>query len=597
MNQQDANPGLNIDPEGARKELSRILASKAFRQADRLKRFLNFIVRETLEGRAEGLKEFSVGIEVFDRDPTFDPRSDPIVRVQARRLRAQLGRYYAEEAEPGEIILEVPKGRYAAVFKSPTVTRPVLAMKSASPLLINRNTVLALPFSDYSPGGDQKHFCAGLKEEIIHRLAEMAEVRLVVCNSAPRSDGEWNLQEEAIRANASLVVAGSVRKSDGLVRVTSNLIDAVSGCYLWSMTIDGSQNSPFTIQEEVAQAVAKKLETEMALGQVRKSFRPPAQNRAAVNFYTQGRYHLDQRTEESLRKAAGLFEKAVAEDGQYAQAYSGLADAYGLLSHYGVLAPAEVWTKTASNAALAVLCDEHSVEAHTSLAHVKATQDWDWSGAEAEFQRAISLDSRYSRAHHWYALSFLAPVGRLDDAREEMLIAQTLDPISAIISRDLARIYYYMRDYERALEECDRTIELDPHFTPAYALLGLVQELRGEFEEAAAAFQCAIQLSPRSPSLRAELGHSLALSGKGSEARRILNGIREVMEQRYVSPFHLALLFIALGEIEEGFRWLEKAFDDRCFDLISLKIDPRLDPVKTNPQFIALAGRLGLPEL
>ena len=162
----------------------------------------------------------------------------------------------------------------------------------------------------------------------------------------------------------------------------------------------------------------------------------PTENLAAYNLYLQGRYHLNQRTEEGLRKAVEFFDKAIVEDAQYAQAYSGLADAYSLLGHYGVLAPAEVWTKTASNAAWAVLQDEHSAEAHTSLAHVKSTQDWDWLGAEREFQRALSLDPRYPTAHHWYAVSCLAPMGRLDDAREEMLLAQALDPISSIIARD-----------------------------------------------------------------------------------------------------------------------------------------------------------------
>src|SRR5204862_5115448 len=171
--------------------------------------------------------------------------------------------------------------------------------------------------------------------------------------------------------------------------------------------------------------------------------------------YVQGRYHLSQRTEEGLRRAVDFFDRAIAEDANYAQAYSGLSDAYGLLGHYGVLAPAEVWTKTASNSAWAVLQDENSVEAHTSLAHVKATQDWDWLGAEREFQRAIGLDPRYATAHHWYAVSCLAPLGRLDQATDEILLAQSLDPSSSIIARDLARVYYYKQDDETALDQCD----------------------------------------------------------------------------------------------------------------------------------------------
>jgi serine/threonine-protein kinase len=282
------------------------------------------------------------------------------------------------------------------------------------------------------------------------------------------------------------------------------------------------------------------------------------------------------------------------EDAQYAQAYSGLADAYGLLGHYGALSPAEVWTKAASNAAWAVLQDENSAEAHTSLAHVKGTQDWDWLGAEREFNRAISLDPRYPTAHHWYAVSCLAPLGRLDDALTEMAMAQALDPISSIIARDLARMHYYRRDFEAALEQCDRAIELNPHFTPAYWILGLVQEQRGDFDESAAAFQRAIQLSPQSPLMQAALGRTLALSSKRNEALRILQELHELAERRYVSPFEIASLHFALGQSDQAFDWLTKAFQDRCFELICLKVDPRMASLWGNPRFQNLFRQLGL---
>jgi len=308
----------------------------------------------------------------------------------------------------------------------------------------------------------------------------------------------------------------------------------------------------------------------------------------------QGRYHVNQRTEEGLRKAVDFFEKAIVENAQYAQAYSGLADAYGLLGHYGALAPAEVWTKAASNAAWAVLQDENSAEAHTSLAHVKSTQDWDWLGAEKEFQRAIALDPRYPTAHHWYAMSCLAPLARLDQACEEMMLAQALDPISSIIGRDLARIYYYKQDYDAALEQCDHTIELNPHFSPAYWILGLVQEQRGDFDESAAAFQRAIQLSPGSPLMKAALGRTFALSKKHAEAQQILAELHELSARRYVSPFELAAIHFALGQVGDGFHWLTKAFQDRCFELICLRVDPRWESLRGDPQFQTLFAQLGL---
>lgn len=583
MNSQGSTPELAKDAgERALGQLNRILSSKAFRQADRLKRFLSFVVAETISGRSDRLKEFAVGVEVFGKDTSFDPRNDPIVRVQARRLRAQLARYYREEGQEDELVIEMPKGGYAPIFR-PLKSAP--PKRSISTALVSRNTVLVLPFADHSPASDQQYFCEGLSQEIIHTLAGMDAIRLVA--SSPEASGRQNA--------AALIIAGSVRLSGSEVRITTNLVDTAGDCFLWSGSIDRKLENIFAIQEEVARAIAEELKVQLAGGQTARGSVRPTENLAAYNLYLQGRYHLNQRTEEGLRKAVEFFDKAIVEDAQYAHAYSGLADAYSLLGHYGVLAPAEVWTKTASNAAWAVLQDEHSAEAHTSLAHVKSTQDWDWLGAEREFQRALSLDARYSTAHHWYAVSCLAPMGRLEEAREEMSLAQELDPISSIIARDLARVHYYRQDFEAALDQCDHAIELNPHFSPAYWILGLVQEQRGEFDESVAAFQRAIQISPRSPIMQAALGRTLALSGKRQDALRILEDLHKLAEKRYVSPFELASLHFALGQSDEGFEWLSKAFQDRCFELISLRVDPRWQSLKNNPQFHQLFSRLGLP--
>ena len=310
----------------------------------------------------------------------------------------------------------------------------------------------------------------------------------------------------------------------------------------------------------------------------RSSSRSPAagdrrssDNLAARNLYLQGRYHLNQRTEEGLQKAVDFFEKALVEDAQFALAHSGLADALGLLAHYGVLGPADVWAKAASSAASAVMLDGHSAEAHTSLAHVRATQDWDWAGAEREFQRAIQLNPRYPTAHHWYAMSCLVPMGRLDEALEQMLLAQSLDPVSSIIARDVAVIHCYRRDFDAALEQCDQTIELNPHFAPAYLTLGLIQEQRKDFDESAAAFSRAVDLAPHSPRMHAALARTLALSGRLDQAPSRARRARSAAATRYVSPFEFVAVYFALGEAGKGFRWLAKACDDRCFELLALE--------------------------
>jgi serine/threonine-protein kinase len=305
---------------------------------------------------------------------------------------------------------------------------------------------------------------------------------------------------------------------------------------------------------------------------------------------------LDQRTEEGLKRAGEFFEKALAEDPQYALAHSGLSDAFALLGHYGVLGPADVWPKAASSAASAVMLDSHASEAHTSLAHMKATQDWDWPASEREFRLAISLDRGYATAHHWYAMSCLIPLGRLDEALDEMFVAQSLDPVSSIVARDIATIQLYRRDLDAALEHCDHTVELNPYFSAAYWTLGLIQEQREELDEALAACQRGLHLSPESPRMHAALGRVLALTGDQKGAAQIMRTLREFATQRYVSPVEFACLHLSLGQSHRALRSLAEAARDRCFDLLAIRYDPRFDPLRDDERFKAVRQQIGIKE-
>ena len=562
-----------VETESIQAQLNRIMNSATFQQVDRLKRFLTFVVEETAAGRGGQLKEYVIGVQVFDKNVSFDPRTDPIVRVQARRLRVRLAKYYKDEGGHDTLLIELPKGGYTPSFRK---MEPVPVKRSIPGALASRNTVAVTRFTDQSPAGDLAYFCGGLADEIVHALVAGHDLRV--------------LSQET---DAAMVVGGSVRRTGNTVRVTAQIVDGPSGAYLWSQNFDGDLDAALDLQERVAAGVRGMLQT-AASDAPRRALLRPIENLAARNLYLQGRYHLNQRTEDGLKKALDFFEKALAEDSQYAQASSGLADTYSLMGHYGVVAPVEVWTKTASCAAMAVMLDESSAEAHTSLAHVKCTQDWDWQGAQREFQRAIALDPKYATAHHWYAVSCLAPMGQLDEALEEILIAQSLDPVSSIIAREIAVIHYYRRDFEAALEQIDHTVELNPHFSPAYWTLGLIQEQQGEFEESVAAFERAIQLSPQNPRMRGALGRTLALSGKKKLAGRILGELKELAGKRYVSPFDIASMHFAMGEREEGYEWLGQAFRDRCFELLCLMVDPRFDSLRGDERFVELAKQLGL---
>jgi serine/threonine-protein kinase len=567
-------------------ELARILRSETFQQADRLKRFLTFIVSEAIAGRQTQLKEYVIGVQVFRKEESFDPRTDPIVRVQARRLRAKLVRDYREEGRSDSLTIDLPKGGYAPVFRPRE--GPVLARRSIGAVLLSRNNIAVLRPADHSPAKDLGYLCDAIRDEVVHRLAQLPGVRILASKSGESVD---DLDEAS--KDAPIVLGGNVRRSGSRLRIGVQLIDSATNSYLWSEAIDTDAGDAFLAQDRIADAVVNRLEKELT-SRRRGGPSDRSDNLTAKNLYLQGRYHLSQRTEEGLRKAVDFFEKSLAEGAQYALAHSGLADAYGLLTHYGVLAPADVWTKAASHAASAVMLDDRSAEAHTSLAHVKATQDWDWAGAEREFQRAISLDSTYSTAHHWYAASCLAPLGRLDEALDEIIAAQALDPVSSIVARDLAVIHFYRRDFETALEQCDHAIELNPHFAPAYWMLGVIQEQRRELDESAAAFQRAVHLSPETPRMHGALGRTFALTGRKKQALEVLRKLEGYAKARYVSPLEFAWIQFALGNEDVGFRWLAQACSDRSFDLTCIKVDPRFDPLRDDDRFKALMRQIGV---
>src|SRR3954463_41354 len=234
--------------DAVRDHLDRVLASPTFQQGDRLKRFLKFIVLEAVAGRRHELKEYVIGVQVFGKEDTFDPRTDPIVRVQARRLRAKLVRYYREEGRADETVIELPKGGYAPVFKQRDT--PVLVKRSVAAALVSRNTIAVLPFADHSVEHDLGYFCHGIREETVHHLTRFASLR-ILASDEPRVTGD--------KTDAALIIGGSVRRSGQRLRLTAQLIDGATGCYIWSESVDALVGELFAAQERVAAAVAARI--------------------------------------------------------------------------------------------------------------------------------------------------------------------------------------------------------------------------------------------------------------------------------------------------------------------------------------------------
>jgi len=559
-----------------RDQIERIVLSVAFRTSDRLKHFLTFVAGEALQGKADSLKEYSVGVHVFGRETAFDPRTDPVVRVQARRLRARLERYYKEEGQHDEIVVDLPKGGYAPVFRCREVTVPP---KPPASSVVQDNTVVVQPIADLSPGHGLGAFCAGLTREVIRRLASLKGLRVAAPQLPPG-------------AAAAMLLEGSISQASEGYRLTVNLVNLTNGFYECCESINVPSIDTFAVQDGIADTLTERLRPHVTSS--RAARRQQTENLTARNLCKQGLYHLEQRTDESLERAAELFERAVIEDAQYSLAHSGLSDAYSMLGSYGLRPSTSMVTMAMSSAATGVMLDGESAQARTSLAHAKARAHWNWLDAELDFQAAIRLDPTYATGHHWYARCCLVPLGRLDEARDEVLLAHSLDPVSSIIAREVASIHYYRRDFEAALAHCDQAIELNPYFPHAYFILSLVQEKLGDFDEALAALLRGAQLAPKSPRMIASLGRAQAIAGLHDDAVKSLARLKELERTRHVSAWEHAILYLGMKDHDRCFEKLHLALQDRFFDLTLLSVDPRFDALRADDRFTALLQKVGI---
>lgn len=585
-----------------RTQLNRILDSPTFAKSPRLSRFLLFIVEQTLLGYSAQIKEYQLGLEVFDRGEGFDPRLDPIVRVAARRLRSYLERYYEVEGQHDPVRIALHKGTYVPVFRltgtgaSRNSTRALL--QPVRPDKKARISLVVLPFSDHSPKRDQGYFCDGLTEELIRALTRASPLRVIAWPSAFRLKGDpRDVREIGAELRVKMALQGSIRKHLDRIRVTVKLIEFLESRYVWSETYDCSLKDVFAVQERIAKAIVEALEIQIAAEQPPQLIRRGTENLQAYKLYLKGRYYWNSRTEEGLKKAIETFQQAVAEDSYYALAYAGLADAYSLLGFYGTAPPTE-FQKTATDAALrAVEIDPTLNEAHTSLAYVRAVYEYDWGASEREFETALALGPDFATTHHWYAIGLLAPLGRLQEAAYEIRRACELDPISLAVNRDAAVILYYQRQYDAVIEQCQRTLTLEPVFHGGYWALGLAYEQKSMFPEAVSAFMRGLQ-APQGdvsdPQLLGSLAHTYALWGRRSEALGILSRLCTLAEHRYICPFEFALAHMGLGQLDQAFDWLQKLYDVRSYELTRLRVDPRYDSLRSDARFGSFLARLGL---
>ncbi len=445
-----------------------------------------------------------------------------------------------------------------------------------------------LPFANLGGDKENEFFSDGITEELIDALANLEGIRVVARTSAFAYKGKnVNVRQIGEELNVATVLEGSVRRQGNQLRVVAQLIGVADGYHLWSKTYDRELKNVFAVEDELAHAIVQALMPRLVPGAplVLQS----TASTEAHDLYLKGRFFWNQRTKEGLTKAAALFEQAIALDPAYALAHSGLADCYALFSNYGVGHASELLPKARMHALAAVRLDESLAEGHTSLADV-AMNDFDWATAEREFKRSVQLGPGYATAHHWYAI-YLLCVGRLAEAQAEIERARQLDPTSRIITNWVGIVLYLNRQYDRAIEESLKTLELDPGWVQARTVLVLSYLRTGRLAEAQAALPRATSAPDRSATLRVEV---LAASGDQPAARRLLSDLDRGLGAVSIPRVAQATAHLSVGDKDGAFLWLERGVDERDTSVFAMKFNPDLDPIRSDPRYHKLLKRMNL---
>jgi TolB-like protein/Flp pilus assembly protein TadD len=436
----------------------------------------------------------------------------------------------------------------------------------------------------------------GMADTLIARLSNIRDISVRPISAVRKYAG---VEQDAVAAGreqkVDAVIDGQIQKSGDKIRVTVRMVSVEGATSMWTNQFDDDIKDLFRVQDSIAERVATALALKLTGEEKEQLAKSYTNNAEAYQLYLLGRYHVNRLTDEGFLKSLDYFQQAVEKDPKFALAHAGVAGSYNALAAFNVRSPAEVYPKARSAAHNALNLDQMLAQAHTELALVNLTFDWDWAGAEKEFKRAIEINPSDSDAHFSYSY-YLTFMGRFDNAIAEIRKARELDPVSLVKLTGLAQVLLLARRYDEALEQCRKALEMDPNLGFAYWLLGLVHMYKRSYDLAIPALQKSIPLSGDSPDEPCSLAQAYALSGKRAEAQKLLVALKEQARRKYVSGAPLAVLYFSLGEKDQAFALLEKAYNDRDNMMILLKVDPYFDVLRSDARFTALLHRVGFPD-
>jgi TolB-like protein len=630
--------------DSVRRSLHDILTSEAFKGGKRAQDFLQLVVEHALAGRLDNLRERMLGAEMFGRPIGYDTANDAVVRVKASEVRKKLLQYYQTLPITPTVRIDLQAGSYVPQFyfdtsvstspdvsaaldsdlggiappappvnssaiqdKGASISRPLWLFLAATLVILvavgfvaiqrrghaavprQIRSIAILPLLNYSGDPKQEYFADGMTEELTAELGQVTSLRVISRTSTMTYKGTTKtLPEIASELHVDGIVEGSIVREGNQVRITVQLIDSNTDQHIWAHSYDHDMTNVLELQSEVARAIADQIQIELTPQQQARLNRTQHVNPQAVELYLQGIQRLNMG---SPKDAIGFFRQAIEKDPEYAAAHAALANAYGWMGNAGWMSYTEAFSLQKTEALKSIELDPSRPEGHLELGLAALNQSWDWTTQKREFERALALDAN-STSVHWAYANYLDLVGRPDEAINEAKKALQLDPVSSRSFMNLGFVYYYAHQYDKALDAMQQSAAL--HANPAEILfpLGDIYVEKGMYEEGIGEFKKLGDM----PHALGHMGNAYARSEKTAEARAILPKLTQHIEKTGIGRYEIALVYAGLGEKDNAFAWLEKAFQSRDKGVTYLKIDPCLQPLRSDSRFQDLVKRAGLPQ-
>jgi TolB-like protein/Tfp pilus assembly protein PilF len=637
-----------------RDHLKEVTASRAFAGSKRAQDFLQLIVEHALAGRFDSLRERMIGAEMFGRPIDYDTANDAVVRVKATEVRRKLAQYYQELGKNPAVRIELPVGSYVPMFqwesletsaqpstetdltsveettaqetyqkvheaeikklpqpseeKSRRTTHVLVGVLVGLSLIAiigyagfkswfkgsngatQISSIAILPLQNLSGDPSQDYFADGITEELIADLGQVSALRVISRTSAMTYKGtKKTLPEIAHELGVDAIVEGSTVREGNHVRVTAQLIDARTDQHIWAHNYVRDLTSVLALQGEVAQTIADEISIKMTPQEQARLARARPVNGEAQDLYLQGKHLLNQG---DPQKAIGFLQQAIDKDPNYASAHAALAEGYGRAGEAGWLPYTEAFPRQKSEAAKAIELDDALPEGHAELASAVMDLNWDWTTSGKELRRALDLNPNSASVHATYAY-YLERVGQRSEAITEAKRVLQLDPVSSRSFLTAGILYYFAHQYDEALAQLQRASALEPN-PPAFLFpfpLGVIYAEKGMYGEAVGEFQ---KLGDK-PHALGHMGNAFARMGRVNEARVTISQLEEHVKKSGIGRYEIALVYAGLGEKDAAFTWLEKSYDVRDKGLTYLKIDPCVDPLRSDPRFARLVQHVGLP--